>query len=560
MTDPDVESVGSQPRLDVPDFVHLRTHSQFSLLSATARVPDLVRAASADGQRALALTDSGNLFGAVEFFKACRGEQILPILGMEAYVAARSRLEPSGGDNPTHQLTLLAENQRGWENLKSLSSNGFLEGFHYRPRIDRELLEKHREGIVVLSGGMSGEISQYILKGDRIGAAKLAGELRECLGQDHFFLEVLETAYNPQKRVTEALVAIGDELGIELVATNNVHYLNQQDWVAHDIMLCIRNGKTAADPERFRMGSRELYFKTRAEMGRAFAELPRALENTVAIAERCHPEIDSGTYHLPVFDTGSDEAPDEVFARLCREGIRARYPSATQNVIKRLEYEMGVIRNLGFVSYFLIVADFIREARQLGIPVGPGRGSVAGSIVAYVLFITDVDPIRYNLIFERFLNAGRISMPDIDIDFCADRRDEVIGYVRRKYGEESVCQIITFGTMASRGVLRDVGRVLQIPLGDVDKIAKKVPQGPGASLRKALESDRELQETRELTPENRRLFDLGVSLEGLVRHASVHAAGLVIADRKLAEYVPLCRNGDEVITQWQMTDLEAPSP
>ena len=556
MTEPVTQAPRSQQQPDAPGFVHLHVHSQYSLLSATSRVPDLVSAAAADQQPALALTDSGNLFAAVEFFKACRAQEIRPILGMEAFAAARSRLEPSGSDNPTHQLTLLVENQRGWENLKALSSSAYLEGFHYRPRIDRELLDRYREGLVVLSGSLSGEIPQHILKGDRVGAARVAGELRDMLGDDNFFLEVLETGYEPQKRLTETTVAIGTELGIDVVATNDVHYLNQQDWVAHDIMLCIRNGKTVADRERFRMGARELHFKTRAEMANAFAELPAALSNTIAIAERCHLEMDFGTYHLPVFNTGSDDSPNEAFEKLCHEGIRSRYPQATPEIHKRLEYEMGVIREHGFVSYFLIVADFLREARKLGIPVGPGRGSVAGSIIAYALYITDVDPIRYGLIFERFLNAARISMPDIDIDFCGDRRDEVIEYVRRKYGEENVCQIITFGTMASRGVLRDVGRVLQIPLSDIDRIAKKVPQGPGASLRKALETDRELQETRDESPENRRLFDLGLSLEGLVRHASVHAAGLVIADRRLNEYVPLCRNGEELVTQWQMTDLE----
>jgi DNA polymerase-3 subunit alpha len=539
-----------------PEFVHLNVHSHYSLLSATCRIRELVEAAMADEQRALALTDDGNLFGAIEFYRKCDAAGVRPVLGMTAYCAAVSRLRPAGADNPTYQLTLLAENDVGWTNLKLLSSLAFKEGFHYRPRMDRELLGRHSAGLIALSGGMAGEINQNILAHQPDLARKNAGELRDVLGKDNFFLEVLETGYQPQKQANEGIARIHADLGIPLVATNDVRYLKPDDWIAHDIQLAIRAAKTISDPNRFRMGSRELFFKTRAQMAAAFAETPEAIANTVAIAERCKVAIDFKTHHLPRFDTGTSQTPDELFNTICREGALQRYGELTPEIEQRLRYEMETIRALGFVSYFLVTWDFVRYAHSRGIPVGPGRGSAAGSLVAYCMGITDLNPLRYNLIFERFLNAERISMPDIDIDFCGNRRDEVIEYVRQKYGADNVSQIITFGTMASRGVLRDVGRVLEIPLGDIDKIAKKVPQGPGASLRKALESDRELIEIRDSSPELKRLFDLACKLEGLARHSSIHAAGVVISDRPLIERVPLALNGDDITTQWQMTELE----
>ncbi len=539
-----------------PEFVHLNVHSHYSLLSSTSRIKELVAAAADDEQGALALTDNGNLFGAIEFYKNARRAGLRPILGMSAYCATGSRLQPSGADNPTHQLTLLATDETGWQNLKLLSSLAYAEGFHYRPRIDKELLAAHHEGLIGLSGGTASESGQHLLAQRNAEALASIESFAEIFGKDHFFLQLMRTGYEPQTRITDGLLQIHARTGLPVVATNDVHYLRADDWIAHDIQLAIRESKTVTDTNRFRMGSRELYFKTRAEMGAAFADVPEALANTIAIAERCSVDIDFDTYHLPVFTPNTGETPDEAFDRICREGAIERYGSITEEVQQRLSYEIGIIRKLGFVSYFLITWDFIREARERGIPVGPGRGSAAGSMVAYCMRITDLDPLRYNLIFERFLNAERISMPDIDIDFCGIRREEVIDYVRDKYGRECVSQIITFGTMASRGVIRDVGRALEVPLGEVDRIAKKIPQGPGASLAKALETDQELVGIRDATPESKRLFEMALKLEGLARHSSIHAAGVVVADRPLTEHVPLSRNGDDMATQWQMTELE----
>lgn len=542
--------------MSVPDFVHLRTHSHYSLLSAPARIKDLVRSAAADEQRALGLTDSGNLYGAIEFYKGCKSQGLSPVLGLTAYEAGRSRHEPTSASNPTQQLTLFARNDKGWDNLKKLSSIGFLEGFYYRPRIDREALTQHGEGLIGLSGDLSGEIPRLLQAGDTAEACRVVGQMEEILGKGNFYLELMETGVEAQKRLNPLLLEIHKRLGTPVVATNDVHYIRREDWVAQDIMLCIRNGKVISDPQRFRMPSRELYFKSRAEMAELFREVPQALAATVEIAERCSVDIEFNVYHLPIFETGTDESPTAMFERVCFEGARERYGEITPEVRARLEYEIGVIRQLGFESYFLITADFIEHARQQGIPVGPGRGSAAGSMVAYVTKITNLDPLRYNLLFERFLNASRVSMPDIDVDFCGERRDEVIDYVRDKYGRDCVSQIVTFGTMASRGVLRDVGRVLEVDLGEVDKIAKKVPQGPGASLAKAVETDEELQEIRDSNATNKRLFELGLKLEGLARHSSVHAAGVVVADRPLRDYVPLSKNGEDITTQWQMTELE----
>lgn len=541
---------------EAPPFCHLHVRSHYSLLAAPVEVGSLVAAAAADGQTALALTDNGNLFGAIEFYKACKDHKIKAIIGQTAYVAARSRQETAGADNPTFDLTLLAADNRGLENLKKLSGRAWLEGFSYRPRVDLEVLDQHREGLIVLSGTISSQIATAIQQGDLDNARATALRYRELFGAENFYLEVAETGFEGQRKVTQTLRRLGAELSIPCVATNDVHYLRAEDWLAQDIMLCIRAGKTVADQTRFRMSSRELYLKSRAQMAAQFADWPEALANSVAIAERCNIKIEFGVYHLPKFQPDDGSNPDDYFVKLCTEGAVARYGGIDATVQQRLDYEIGVIRKLGFVSYFLITQDFIAKARSMGIPVGPGRGSAAGSIVAYCLGITDVCPLKYALLFERFLNPGRVSMPDIDIDFCGHRRDEVIQYVRRKYGDDCVCQIITFGTMASRGVLRDVGRVLDFPIADVDKLCKKVPQGPGASLADALEKDEELKQIRDGSPQHKRLFELALKLEGLARHSSIHAAGVVIADQPLREYVPLAKNGEDVITQWQMTELE----
>jgi DNA polymerase-3 subunit alpha len=539
-----------------PPFVHLHVRSHYSLLAAPSEVGSLVTAAAEDGQPAIALTDNGNLFGAVEFFKACRDKKIKPIIGQTTYVAGKTRRETAGADNPTYDLTLLAVDNRGLDNLKKLSGRAWLEGFSYRPRVDLEVLHEHRAGLIALSGTVSSQLSTAVLQGDHETCKRTAGQMRELFGPENYFFEVAETGYEQQRKVSQALRALSHDLGIACVATNDVHYLKADDWLAQDIMLCIRSGKTVADPQRFRMGSHELHLKTRAQMAASFADWPEALQQSVSIAERCNVGIEFGVYHLPVFQPADGSPPEAWFERICTEGALRRYGRIDDVVRQRLDYEIGVVKKLGFVSYFLIVQDFIAKAKSMGIPVGPGRGSAAGSIVAYVLGITDVCPLRYALLFERFLNPGRVSMPDIDIDFCGNRRDEVIQYVREKYGNDCVCQIITFGTMASRGVLRDVGRVLDFPIADVDKLCKKVPQGPGASLQTALETDAELKAIRDSTPQHKRLFDLSLKLEGLARHSSIHAAGVVIADRPLRDYVPLAKNGEDVITQWQMTELE----
>jgi len=539
-----------------PEFVHLNVHSHYSLLSATCRTHELVAAAIADGQPALALTDNGNLFGAVEFYRACTDAGIKPLLGMTAFCASGSRLDPSGADNPTYQLTLIAENATGWANLRTLSSRSYQEGFHYRPRIDREILAQHRDGLIALSGSLASQVAQHLIANRHEAARQTAAEFAEIMGPENYFLEILHTGFEPQERATAGLVRLAGELSLPLVASNDIHYLAPDDWIAQDVLLAIREGKPLSSPQRFRMGSRELFFKSSERMASEFADQPAALTNTLAIAERCTVEIDFQTYHLPVFEPDTGETPDVMFDRICAHGAIDRYGAITDEIKQRLDYEIGVIRELGFVSYFLITWDFLRHARAQGIPVGPGRGSAAGSMVAYCMRITDLDPLKYNLIFERFLNVERISMPDIDIDFCGNRRDDVIEYVRQKYGGPNVSQIITFGTMASRGVIRDVGRALEFPLGDIDRIAKKIPQGPGASLKVALESDKDLAEVRDSSPEKKRLFDLSLKLEGLARHSSVHAAGVVIADRPLVDYVPLSKNGDDIITQWQMTELE----
>ncbi|MFK7741968.1 MAG: DNA polymerase III subunit alpha [Planctomycetota bacterium] len=541
---------------DAPDFVHLHVRSHYSLLASPAQVGPLVAAAKEDGQKAIALTDNGNMFGAVDLFQKCKKAEIKPVLGQTMYFAGRTADETAGADNPTFDLTLLARNNEGFENLKKLSGRGWLEGFSYRPRVDLKMLAEHSEGIICLSGTVSSQCAMAIQQNDFAAAKKAALAMRELFGDDNFFLEVAHTGTDAQRKVTAGLKKLGEEIDIPCVATNDVHYLKPEDWLAQDIMLCIRSGKSVADQERFRMGSRELYLKSRAEMGKAFSGWPEALSNSVAIAERCDVDIEFGVYHVPVYAADDGSTPDDYFAKLCHEGAIERYGEITEQVQERLDYEVGIIKKLGFVSYFLITWDFIKKARDMGIPVGPGRGSAAGSIVSYCLRITDVCPLEYNLLFERFLNPGRVSMPDIDIDFCGNRREEIIEYVRNKYGHDCVCQIITFGTMASRGVLKDVGRVLDFPVGEINDLCKKVPQGPGASLSAALETDTDLQEIRDQSPQHKRLFELALKLEGSARHNSIHAAGVVIADKPLKEYVPLAKNGEDVITQWQMTELE----
>jgi DNA polymerase-3 subunit alpha len=542
----------------VAGFVHLHGHSTYSLLDGACRIPALVRRAAAEvPSSALALTDHGNLFGAIEFYKEARKHGVKPILGTEAYVAPQSRGDRERNPVAAWHLTLLARNETGWRNLIKLSSAGYLDGFYYVPRIDRELLARHAEGLVVLSGCLSSEVSYWLRQGRPDRAREAAGFYHEVFG-DHYFLEVQRHGLEDQERCLEGCVDLARQLGRPLVATNDFHYERRDDADLHEVLVCIHTGKTLKDPGRLRMSTQELYFKPPGEMEHLFRDLPEAVRSTVEIAERCNVEIPFGEMHLPRFEVPGGEEPDAFFRRLCLDGMKRRNPHHGAEALERLEHEMDVINRMGFVSYFLITWDFILYARESGIPVGPGRGSAAGSLVAYCLGITDVDPLQYGLLFERFLNEERISMPDIDIDFCRDQRGKVIDYVQQRYGgKERVAQIITFGRMAARAVLRDVGRTLDIPLPEVDRIAKRVPNGPGATLSGALERDPELGELAEHgDATTKKLFDFALKLEGCHRNAGTHAAGIVIADAPLTEYVPLYRSGDDVSTQFSMEVLD----
>ncbi|MCB9914410.1 MAG: DNA polymerase III subunit alpha [Planctomycetes bacterium] len=544
--------------MSAPDFVHLHVHTEYSLLDGANRIGDLVDACVADGQPALALTDHGNMFGAVELYKKATGKGVKPLIGCEVYIARQSRFEPHSKKkgNGYNHLTLLARNETGYRNLMELASLAYLEGYHFRPRIDKELLYRHAEGINCLSGCLAGELNQLFLTGREDEAATLAAELRDIFGPEHFWLELQRNGIDEQNVANEALYRLHQRTGIPLVATNDIHYLRAEDCEAQDVLLCIHTGAKKAEEKRFKFETDTLYFKSREEMGHMFRDLPEALKATIDVADQTELALEFGTYHLPIFTSDTGESPDQIFARLLEEGLRRKYGADNREARERLEYEKRVITELGFVSYFLIVWDLIRWARDNGIPVGPGRGSAAGSMVAYLLDITKVCPLRYGLLFERFLNSARVSMPDIDIDFCKEGRERVLHYTRERYGDDHVAQIATFGTMASRTVVRDVGRVLDIPLPDVDKVAKKIPQGPGApSLRESLDKDPDLAELRR-QPELEQLFELSLPLEGLARHMSTHAAGVVIADKPIRTYVPLAKNGDDVVTQWPAPQLE----
>jgi DNA polymerase-3 subunit alpha len=538
--------------------VHLHVHSHFSLLDGNPTIPGLVEAAKRDGMDALALTDHGNLYGAVEFMREARAAGVKPIPGMEAYIARKSRLEKSGADggNFTDHITLLAATAEGWQNLMKLTSLSFIDGFYRKPRIDKELLAAHGKGLIALSGCLSGEVARAVEHGERSDVVAAACGLRDLFGRDNFYLEVMNNGLERQNRVRAALREVSAETGIPLVGTSDVHYLRREDARAQEVMLAINTGNTMQDSDRMRMESDQFHFRSGEEMSRAFADTPGALERTCEIAGRCGFQLALGEMHLPTFKTPDGSPPADHFRRICEEGVKRRYPDADSRVRERLEREIAVITQMGFVSYFLIVWDFIRFARENGVPVGPGRGSAAGSIVAYCLGITNVDPLKYDLLFERFLNSSRISMPDIDVDFCRDGRAKVIEYVRERYGAERVSQIVTFGTLAAKAAIRDAGRVLGIELRDVDRIAKKIPTVPGTELEKALE-DPELQAIRAEGPRFAELFDVALKIEGLNRHASTHAAGVVIGDRPLMEIVPLCTVQGEVNTQFTMNDLEA---
>ncbi len=542
-----------------PPFTHLHVHSHYSLLDGAIAVKDLVGEAARLQMPALALTDHGNLFGAIEFYTTARKAGVNPILGCEAYlVAGDATTPPAPGENRRrHHVTLLASNRRGWENLSRLSTLSWLHGFHRKPCIDRTLLGRHAEGLIVLSGCLSGEVATHLL-GQRLDeACRTAEEYAQLVGRDNFYLEIMDNGLPQQRVVREGMELVARRTGLPLVATNDIHYRCPGDSVAQDALICIGTGQRMHDENRrFKIDTDQLHFRTSDEMAALFGAESAAYRNTGEIAARCDIRLDLEGRHLPRFEIPGGESPEGYLRGLCEDGLRRRYGAIRPEVRERFEHEFSVITRTGFTSYFLIVWDLIRFARERGIPVGPGRGSAAGSIVAYALAITQLDPLRYDLLFERFLNADRISMPDIDIDFCRDRREEVIAYARAKYGHDQVCQIVTFGKLAAKAALRDAGRVLDIPLPEVDRLAKRVPEGPKVTLEKSLEGDKELAALFKASPQLGELLDVSLRIEGMVRNTSTHAAGVVITDRPLIDLVPLCVVQDAVNTQFQMNDLE----
>ena len=538
-------------------FVHLHVHTEYSLLDGANRIPDLVESAHRDGHQAIAITDHGNLYGAFEFYKACTKASIKPILGCEVYVAEHSMEQKHHKqNNPYTHLTLLAHDAEGWKNLHQLVSLGHTKGKSFRPRIDLELLAQKAKGITCLSGCMSGPVNRRLRQGDEAGARAMAGTLQDMFGQEHFFLEIMRNGMEEQDRLTEGMMRMTSMVNAPVIATNDIHYLRHEDCQAQDALLCINTGKKIDDPDRWRMDTDTLFFRTREEMNRIFEDIPEALRNTMTVADKVNVQLEYGKYRLPVFTPEDGSTPKECFRKLCESGFARYYPGNPSAARERLEYEMRIIAEMGFVSYFLIVWDLIYYARSQKIPVGPGRGSAAGSMVSYVLDITRIDPLKYDLLFERFLNPGRISMPDIDIDFCKDRREEMLTYTRDKYGDERVCQIITFGKMKARAALRDVARVMDIPLPEVDQIVKKIPEGPGVTLAKAFDAEPELLAIQESSERNKKWFKLARNLEGLSRHSSVHAAGVIIADEPLTDIIPIAMQDDIKTTQWDMKGAE----
>ncbi|MFA5725279.1 MAG: DNA polymerase III subunit alpha [Candidatus Omnitrophota bacterium] len=532
------------------DFVHLHLHTQFSLLDGACRIPEILNLAKQYKMDSLAITDHGNMFGAIDFYLEAQKAGIKPIIGCEAYIASGSRLnkESRGIDEAAYHLILLARDETGYQNLMKLVSIGYLEGFYYRPRIDKEILAQYSKGLIGLSACLKGEIPDLILQKRFNDALKLSDTYLNIFEKNNFYLELQENSLPEQKIVNAGLIKIGKELGIPLAATNDVHYLTRGMASAHEALLCIQTQTTLDDPNRMRFQTDEFYFKSPEEMKSLFKEIPEAIANTCEIASRCNLELDFNKVHLPKYVAPAGKTKEDFLRELCERGLKERFEKVIPQISERLEHELKIIKDMGFVSYFLIVWDFIHYAKSKDIPVGPGRGSAAGSLVSYLLGITDLDPLKYGLLFERFLNPARLGLPDIDIDFCYERRQEVIDYVTKKYGQENVAQIITFGTMQARAVVRDVGRVMGMSYADVDRIAKMIPPELDMTLKKALESEPELNNLYKNDAEVTKLINTGVSLEGLNRHASVHAAGVVIADKPLREYSPLFKTSDDQIT------------
>jgi len=541
------------------NFTHLHLHTEYSLLDGSGKIKEMVHRAKELGMDSIAITDHGVMYGVIDFYKACVAEGIRPVIGCEVYVAPNSRLDRELGasEERYYHLVLLAENNVGYQNLMKIVSRGFLDGFYYKPRIDYELLEQYHEGIIALSACLGGEVATNLRRGFYAEAKQVAKRLQSVFGENNFFLELQDHGMEEQKNVNQALLRMSSETGIKLVATNDVHYTFAEDAQPHDILLCIQTQKKVTDENRMRYEGGQYYLKSPEEMLSLFPYAAEALENTHDIAQRCNVTIAFGEYKLPVYPVPDPYNAFEYLTKLCHEGLEERYQPVTQELWDRMDYELKTIQNMGFVDYFLITWDFIKYARDNNISVGPGRGSAAGSIVSYALHITDIDPIKYSLLFERFLNPERLTMPDIDIDFCFERRQEVIDYVTRKYGKDKVVQIVTFGTMAARAVIRDVGRALDLPYAQVDTVAKMIPTELGITIEKALSANKDLNALYETNDEVKYLINMSKRLEGLPRHTSMHAAGVVIGKESLDEYVPLSRSSDDsVTTQFTMTTLE----
>ena len=540
-------------------FTHLHVHTEYSLLDGSNKIKEYVSRVKELGMNSAAITDHGVMYGVIDFYKAARAAGIKPILGCEVYVAPGSRFdrELSHGDDRYYHLVLLAENNKGYQNLMKIVSKGFVEGYYYKPRVDMEVLETYHEGIIALSACLAGEVQRYLVRGLYEEAKETAYKYEKCFGKGNFFLELQDHGIPEQKTVNAGLMRMSQETGIELVATNDVHYTYAEDAEPHDILLCLQTGKKLSDENRMRYEGGQYFVKSEEEMRALFPYAAQAIDNTQKIADRCNVEIEFGVTKLPHFDVPEGYDSWTYLNKLCHEGLVRRYPDKHEELLPKLDYELSVIQKMGYVDYFLIVWDFINYARTHGIPVGPGRGSAAGSLVSYTTGITNIDPIRYNLLFERFLNPERVTMPDIDIDFCYERRSEVIDYVIEKYGKDCVTQIVTFGTLAARGVIRDVGRVMDLPYNFCDTIAKNIPNELNITIDKALIMNPELRSMYESDETVKRLIDMAKRLEGLPRHTSMHAAGVVISQKAMDEYVPLSRSSDGTITtQFVMTTIE----
>lgn len=539
------------------DFVHLHVHTEYSLLDGAGRVERLVERAKELGMKSVAITDHGVMYGVVDFYKKAKSHGIKPIIGCEVYVAARTmRDRDPKYDGNMYHLVLLAKNQEGYNNLIKLVSMGFTEGFYYKPRVDIEVLKQYSNGLVALSACLAGEVASKLLNGSYEKAKEAALQYRDIFGAENFYLEVQDHGIQEQVLVNQEIVRLSKETGIPLIATNDVHYVDRDDSRAHDILLCIQTGKTVEDSVRLKFSGEEFYLKSHDEMYELFKYIPEAIENTNKVAEMCNMDFVFGQVHLPAFDVPEGFTSDSYLRHICFEGLKEKYSEITEEIRERAEYELSVITRMGYADYYLIVWDYVRYAKDNDIMVGPGRGSGAGSLVAYCIGITNIDPLKYNLIFERFLNPERISMPDFDVDFCYERRQEVIDYVIEKYGKERVAQIITFGTMAARGAIRDVGRALNIPYAQVDLIAKKIPFELGMTIERALEVSSELKMLYDQDETVKQLIDMSKAVEGMPRHSSTHAAGVVISKKDVTEYVPLQTNEDVVTTQFTMGTLE----